>query len=80
VASLVFVAADHEAAHKRDEDHLAFTLAELHKGNENVLESLELQKDQIMEAIRGLRDVCCCSRRIHSKLMSLNGDRPFEEE
>ncbi|KDR79461.1 hypothetical protein GALMADRAFT_1241402 [Galerina marginata CBS 339.88] len=56
IASLAFVASSHEAARQQDQIHLASTLEQLQRNDENILESLELRGDQLMEAIRGLRN------------------------
>lgn len=53
----MYIAAEHEEARRRDQADLASTLERLQNNDNNILESLELRGDQLMEAVRGLRDV-----------------------
>ena len=55
--TLTFVATEHVQAYRVDQDNLAVTLEQLLKNDENILESLELRGDQLLEAVRGLQDV-----------------------
>ena len=57
ISTLTFVCAEHEAARQKDQAQLGKTLEQLLDNDANILESLESRGDQIMEAVRGLRDV-----------------------
>ena len=56
-STLTFASAEHEAARQKDQAQLGRTLEQLLDNDANILDALELRGDQIMEAVRGLRDV-----------------------
>ena len=56
-SALTFASAEHEAARQKDQAQLGRTLEQLLDNDANILDALELRGDQIMEAVRGLRDV-----------------------
>jgi hypothetical protein len=58
VVTIAFAVNDFEDARQCDQAQLAATLENLQQNSDNILLSLELRGDQLMEAIRGLRDVC----------------------
>lgn len=59
ISAVTFVSGEHEEARQKDQAQLGRTLEQLLNNDANILEALELRGDQIMEAVRGLRDVSC---------------------